>query len=194
MDTIKWNDVYLQLYAYTDQLLKASPWFKKGETDSYLKGKQVHDYIADAIEKHLKAPEKYDPSSGRSLVNYLKIHIIRSLVGNDVKSEENKTSSDILSIEQTDDENEHFVNVEALLPFASALFDQEIDYKNILKEIENELEDDDIAKLIFREVRCNGLNRRDVLEEQNMKESEYDNGMKRLRTVLKNIAKKYDLS
>src|ERR1700744_6202794 len=92
MEAIKWEDIYVQLYAYTDHLLKAYSWFRK-DADSYLKGKQVHDYINDAIEKYLLEPEKYDPSSGRSLVTYLKWHIIRTSVGNDVRSQENKTSS-----------------------------------------------------------------------------------------------------
>src|SRR5665213_911546 len=106
MDAINWDDLYLQLYAYTDHLLKARSWFRKDKTDSYLKGKQVHDYIQDAIEKYLLEPEKYDPSSGRSLVTYLKWHIIRSAVGNDVRSPENQTSSDILSSDSTESNDE----------------------------------------------------------------------------------------
>lgn len=194
MDAINWDDLYLQLYAYTDHLLKARSWFRKDKTDSYLKGKQVHDYIQDAIEKYLLEPEKYDPSSGRSLVTYLKWHIIRSAVGNDVRSPENQTSSDILSSDSTESNDEDsFKNIDALLPFVAAYFGDELDYKNIVKEVEDELQQDEIAKTIFKEVRCQNVDRRVVIRQYNMKESEFDNGMKRLKTVLKRVAKKYEL-
>ncbi len=193
MDSINWDDLYLQLYAYTDHLLKARSWFRKDKTDSYLKGKQVHDYIQDAFEKYLLEPEKYDPSSGRSLVTYLKWHIIRSAVGNDVRSPENQTSSDILSSDGVEDEEDSFKNIDALLPFVAAYFGDELDYKDIVKDVEEELEQDEIAKIIFKEVRCQNVDRRVVIRQYKMKESEFDNGMKRLKTVLKRVAKKYEL-
>jgi len=62
MEPINWEDIYVQLYAYTDKLLKAYTWFRKDQTDSYLKGKQIHDYVAGAIENFLREPDKYDPS------------------------------------------------------------------------------------------------------------------------------------
>jgi len=191
MEPINWEDIYVQLYAYTDQLLKAYSWFRKGKTDSYLKGKQVHDYVAEAIEKYLRAPEKYDPSSGRSLVTYLKWHIIRSSVGNDVRSPENVTSSTLLSADDSVDDDDHFCNIEAFLPFVAASFDQQADYKKILTDIEHELQDDEMAKLIFEEVRCNGMDRRDVIKKHEVTDKDFDNGMKRMKTILKKIAKRY---
>jgi len=191
MEPIIWEDIYVQLYAYTDQLLKAYSWFRKGKTDSYLKGKQIHDYVAEAIEKYLRSPEKYDPSSGRSLVTYLKWHIIRSSVGNDVRSLENMTSSTLISDNDSSDDDDHFCNIEAFLPFVAGSFDQEADYKKILTDIENELQDDAMAKLIFEEVRCNDMDRRDVIKKYEVTDKDFDNGMKRMKTVLKRIAKRY---
>lgn len=192
METINWNDLYIQLYAYTDQLLKNYTWFRKRKTDSYLKGKQIHDYIADAIEKYLLEPEKYDATSGRSILTYLKWHIIRTTIGNDVRSAENKTTVDTLSGPHSDDDNDDKSYIDKFLPFISAHFDDEIDYKTIIKEIERELENDVTAKLIFEEVRCNGNDRRDVIKEHKISEKDFDNGMKRLKTVLKNIAKQFN--
>jgi DNA-directed RNA polymerase specialized sigma24 family protein len=191
MEPIDWEVIYVQLYAYADQLLKAYSWFRKDKTDSYLKGKQAHDYVAEAIEKYLRSPEKYDPSSGRSLVTYLKWHIIRSSVGNDVRSPENKTSSTLLSDADQDDDNDLFSNIEAFLPFVKASFDENVDYKKILKEIENELQDDEMTKLIFEEIRCNGMDRRDVIKKYELSSNDFDNGMKRMKTVLRKIAKQY---
>lgn len=191
MEPINWEDIYVQLFAFTDQLLKAFSWFRKGKTDSYLKGKQVHDYVAEAIEKYLREPEKYDPSSGRSLVNYLKWHIIRTSVGNDVRSPENKTSSTLLAGSDFDEDDDIYSNVEAFLPFVTASFDQNADYKQIIEDIENELRGDEMAKLIFEEVRCNGMDRRDVIKKYDVRGTDFDNGMKRMKTVLRKIAKRY---
>lgn len=193
MDTINWEELYVQLYAFTDHLLKARSWFRKSQTDSYLKGKQVDDYIQDAFEKYLLEPEKYDSSSGRSLANYLKWHIIRSAIGNDVRSPENKTSSDILSGAYGEGDDEAFNNVDALLPFVSVYFGDELDFKNIVKAVEEELQNDEVAKIIFREVRCQGVDRREVIRQYEMEEKDFDNGMKRLRTVLKRVAKRFQL-
>jgi len=190
MEPINWENIYVKLYAYTDQLLKAYSWFRKG-SDSYLQGKQVHDYVAEAIEKYLRSPEKYDPSSGRSLVTYLKWHIIRSSVGNDVRSAENITSSAILSNNDSGEDGDPFCTIEALLPFVEAGFDQQIDYKKVLTDIENELQNDEVAKMIFEEVRCNGMDRRDVIKKYEVTDKDFDNGMKRMKTVLRKIAKRY---
>ena len=195
MESINWEDVYVQLYAYTDHLLKAYSWFRGAKTDSYLKGKQVHDYIADAIEKYLKSPEKFDASYGRSLVNYLKKHIIRSLISNDAKSPENITSSGILSyVNSINEEDDPFINVDALLPIMVANFDREIDCKKILSYIHSEIQDDKIVLLIFEEICFNGSKRREVIHEHNLIEPDFDNGMKRLKTVLNNTAKKFELT
>lgn len=191
MDIINWDELYLQLFAYTDTLLKANTWFRKGKTDSYLEGKQVHDYVAAAIEKYLSEPHKFDPLK-RSLVGYLKLHIIRTLVWNDVKKVENKTTADIeFFFEQNDEDTLN--TLEAILPYANAYFDQQIDHDMILNDIQDEIQADEIVKTIF-EAHCqNGLLRREILIEYNMDSKVFDNGMKRLRTVLKKTAKKYYL-
>jgi len=63
----------------------------------------------------------------------------------------------------------------------------------ILNDIQDEIQADEIVKTIF-EAHCqNGLLRREILIEYNMDSKVFDNGMKRLRTVLKKTAKKYDL-
>lgn len=191
MDTINWDELYLQLFAYTDTLLKANTWFRKGKIDSYLEGKQVHDYVSAAIEKFLSEPQKYDPTK-RSLVGYLKKHIIRSLVWNDVNKAENKTTTDLDFLNNQDDE-ESFNTLEALLPYANAYFDQQIDYDQILNDIKNEIQGDEIVKRIFESHCQNGLLRREILIKYNMDANAFDNGMKRLKTVLKKTAKKYEI-
>ena len=194
MEILDWDDIYAQLYAYTDHLLKAKKWFRKDGADSYLKGKQVHDYISEAIEKHLRHPGKFDSTSNRSLVNYLKLHIIRTLVGNDATSSENRTTDDIFATLKNDvgsDDTQSSLDV--LLPFANAFFDQEIDYQEIVSYVKSELSTDEICGKIFEGICC-GLKRRESIEEYNLTETQFDNGMKRLNTVLRKTAIKYDLT
>lgn len=193
MEPIDWEEIYIQLFAYTDQLLKTYSWFRKDKPDSYLKGKQIEDYVQDAIEKYLLEPEKYDPSSGRSLVTYLKWHIIRSSVGNDARSPENKTSMPVLSGDNSADDDDPFCNIESFLPFVKPAFDENIDYKEILKQIHNDLQGDEMAQIIFEEVRCRGMDRREVIKKHSIEDKDFDNGMKRMNRVLKKVAQKYKL-
>lgn len=194
MEILDWDDIYVQLYTYTDHLLKAKKWFRKDGSDSYLKGKQVHDYISEAIEKHLRRPEKYDNTSNRSLVNYLKLHIILTLVGNDARSPENYKTDDIFSATMKDNEEEDTqFNLDVFLPFAGAFFDQEIDYQEIISHVKSELSTDEICNKIFEGI-CNRLKRRESIEEHFLTEKQFDNGMKRLNTILEKTAVKYDLT
>jgi hypothetical protein len=187
--------LYLQLYAYTDNLLKKKGWFRGGKTDSFLKGKQIHDCVSEAIEKHLTNPEKYDCTTGRSLENYLKLHVIRTLVGNDSKSPENKTSKGISSIVSKNDEGgeEAGSYLDSILPYAEAYFDQEIDSKEIMSFIEQEIAKDKIVEEIYLGIRCYGWKRAMVIKEFNMSENDFDNGMRRMSTILNSVAKKYDI-
>jgi len=187
--------LYLQLYAYTDQLIKKKGWFRGGRTDSFLKGKQIHDYVSEAIEKYLVNPEKYDGSTGRSLENYLKLHIIRTLVGNDAKSPENKTSKSFTSlVSRKDAESEDGDSyLDSILPFAEAYFDQEIDAKEVMGFIELEVAKDKIVEEIYLGIKCYGWKRALVIKEFKMSDNDFDNGMRRLKTILNNTAKKYDI-
>ncbi|MEI6265822.1 MAG: hypothetical protein WCP74_12005 [Sphingobacteriia bacterium] len=194
MEQPNWENIYVKLYAYADQLLKAHSWFRGKGTNSFLQGKQPHDYVAQAIESYLSSPEKYDPSSGRSLCNYLKYHIIRRLISNDAKSLENRsTIQGIDDFQSNNDSENNLSNLESILPIFETFFDQEIDYNHILNEVKKQLKNDSITSLIFDEVRCKGLNRRELIKEHKLQDSEFDNAMKRLNRILKEIAKKYHL-
>jgi hypothetical protein len=185
-----WQEIYLQLYAFADQLLKHYTWFRGKKTDSFLMGKQPHDYAIDAIEKYLIDPEKYD-STKRSLAGYLKKHILRHVVFNDAVSLENKTSKQA-PFTNPDRSDEDFVDL--LLKHPDAGLDSEMDFDKIMAEIEAGVKDDPMASLIFEGTGRNGLKRRQIIEENNITDIDYDNGMKRLKTVLKQVIKKYEIN
>jgi hypothetical protein len=190
-DEIDWGDVFPRLYAYAHYLLEKFVWFRGAGTDVYLEGKTVDDYVYDAIEQYLLNPGKYDPSTGRSLTNYIKYHILLTLIGNDARSQENRRG--VVPVPGTSDEEEGDYSDNILLGVSEALFDQEIDLDKVIADIEKELRSDDIAERIFIGLRLLGYSRKDLIKQTGLSSDEFDNGMRRLNTVLKNTAKKFQL-
>lgn len=192
--SIDWEEIYLSLYAYTYKLVKGHRWFRGKKTASYVAGNTVEDYVYEAIGRYLENPEKYDPASG-TLLNYLKLNLIRSLVSNDVRSAENKVTSNVFAIadEKGEEGEDSGSYLDSVLPYAEAFFDEQVDYESIMKEIEREIAGKPILENIYLGVRSYGMERREVIKEFRMTESDYDNGIRRLTTILNNIAKKYNV-
>lgn len=193
MDTIDWNRIYPQLYAYTESLLESYHWFRTDKTDSYLKGQQVEDYVLEAITRYLTHPEKFDESSGRSLVNYIKRHIILTLVGNDARLTENKVSAPLFVEINSEDEDDESYQLNPELPFCTPGFEKDIDHQTIMSEIEKEVQHDEILKKIFEGYYRDAMTRGEVLKEDCIPPNEYDKGKKRLDTIIRKIARKYDI-
>jgi hypothetical protein len=190
-DETDWDKLYLCLYAYTDGLLRKRRWFRKTEDGSTIKGKQVHDYVSDGIERYLTAPEKYDPSKG-ALDEYIKFNIIRGIVSNDFTSAENKTSLDVLAFVSEEDADTGADYQETILPYVVALIEQQMDYDRIMPCIEEEVKGDAVVENVLLGITMD-LKRREIMEEFEMSEQEYANGIRRLNTIQKNIAKKFHL-
>ncbi|WP_339880799.1 hypothetical protein [uncultured Algoriphagus sp.] len=193
MTESEFDKIYDKLYVYTDFLVKKKKWFRKGKSDSFLKGKEIHDYIMDAVEKYLRFPEKYDLTSGRSLVNYLKVHIIQTLVGNDARSPENKTTSDLFAIYTDEGVDDPSAFLDTILPFLEEHLDDDLDYNTIMKQIEQEVNEDPNAESVFLGLSVFDMKRREIIEEFKMSESEYNNAVRRLNTIKARVAKQYDL-
>lgn len=196
VDTIKdstgdyWEDLYLRLFAYAESLIKSKYWFRSTGSDSFVGGKQIHDYVSEAIEKHLQNPEKYDETRG-SLIDYLRFNLLRSLVSNDIRSSENKLTADVFAANQNEEHNSSYLD--SILPYTEAYFDQQVDYDLIMSEIEKATKGDKTVEEIFLGNCCYGLKRREVIAEFGMSEKDYDNGIRRLGTILERVAKKYNL-
>ncbi len=207
-NSVDWEEVILRLQSYTRSLVSKKGWYRissvvkkdpKNEDENkhestYIKGKEVDDYVYEAIEKYLVNKEKHDPQKG-SLLDYLKYGVIRSLVSNDLVSAENRTSKDVFAHSNNleDDENDNGSYLDSILPYAEAYFDMEIDYTEIMNYVQGEIKGDEILEEIFLGICLNGLKRRDVIEEFNLSEKDFDNGMRRLKTILSRTAKKFDL-
>lgn len=193
MDQKVLEELYEELYIYTDYLIKQKKWFRRG-SDSFLKGKQVHDYVSDAIERYLNEPEKYDESKGRSLLNYLKLHVIRNLVRNDSNSSENQSTLDVFAHSSSDNgEDSESSYLDSVLPFLDAFFPDEIDYNDIMSYVEGQVEEDKDIENIFLGLCVYDLKRREIIKEFDMSEGQYNNGLRRLKTILKNTATEFNL-
>lgn len=187
-----WKEIILRLQAYTLMLVKDKGWFRGSETGVYISGKEIDDYVFEAIGRYLKNPEKHDPSK-RTLVEYLKKHIIRTLVNNDLVSAENQTSTDLSFFEsENEDDGSSDTFTDAIQPNMDAYYDDEIDYDNIMNFIESETKGDEFVENIFLGLNC-GMKRADIIDEFRMSPSDYDNAMRRLITIRKKAALKYHI-
>lgn len=193
-EIIDWEEVILKLQVFTRSCVEGKGWFRGGKTKTYLSGKEINEYVIGAIEEYLWNPQKYDSTKG-SLIDFLNYSIIRRLVSNDLVSKENRTTQDVFSVAENleEDEDDNGSYLDRTLPFTSAFFDQEIDYNEVMDFIENEIKGKVIEENIFLAVYSYGMKRREVIAEFSMTESEYDNGIRRLKTVFAAAAVKYDL-
>ncbi|MBK7965753.1 MAG: hypothetical protein IPK10_11030 [Bacteroidetes bacterium] len=191
---IDWEEVILRLQTLTRSLAKGKGWFRGVETTVYLKGKEIDDYVFEAIEIHLRNPEKFEPNKG-SFIKYLFYSIIRNLVRYDLVSAENRTTNDVFAYQNdNEDEDNSAPYLDAILPYAEVFFDQEIDFKEVMSYIESEAKGDAIVENIFLGLSGYGLKRAEIIKEFNMTPVEYDNGMRRLITIRNKAAKKYDIN
>lgn len=189
-----WEELYTCLYVFTDKWLQSRQWFRKTSDKTYLKGKQPHDYVTDAIEKYYNCPEKFNPEKG-TLLGYLKYNIIRSLVSNDVTSPENLKSKDIQAHKQNEDNSEDsdMVYAELIIPYAENFFDDEIDYNTIVAYVEQEISGRNVEEAIFIG-HIDGLKRGEIIKEFGLTEKEYNNGVRRLDTVLNKTINNFRLN
>lgn len=194
MEDPDWEDIILKLHSYTIGLIKGKTWFRGKDPGSYLKGKEVDDYVYEAIGRYLEKPEKFDPEKG-TLVDFLKFSVIRSLIANDLRSDENKTTKDVFGIaDGLDDEDSASNYLESVLPYVEAFFDQQVDYDNVIASIADNVQGENDVEQIFVSIYGYGMKRREVIKEFGMSEETYDNAFRRLKTIIKNTVKKFDLT
>jgi hypothetical protein len=109
-------------------------------------------------------------------------------------SAENQTSTDLFAFESANEYDESSDTfADAILPKLDAYYDDEIDYENIMNFIESETKGDKFLENIFLGLNC-GMKRAEIIEEFGMSPSDYDNAMRRLITIRKKAAQKYNIS
>lgn len=182
------------LYAYGFKLYKSLYQSEINE-----RGKSYKDYVIQALENRLREIDGYDPSKG-PLEYFLKYHIIRRALYNDLPpavkkeymewQEKAKVSEAPLILPQP-------VAVQEVANEELAFFTlSEGDRATLFTEIERLIGNDDVVKRIYVAVAHNSFNfgdRAEICEAYNMTEKEFDNGKRRLRTILRNAFKSLKL-
>ncbi|RAK61995.1 hypothetical protein [Hymenobacter edaphi] len=185
-----WGELYQCLFTFTHKLLKKKHWFRGTSDGSSIKGKEVHDYVDDALALYFANPEKHDPKKG-SLADYINFNIIRTLVRNDAVSAENRKTLDLF-VDNPDEEEAGSTYLESMLSYTEALIDQQMDYDAVIAYIEQQAQDDSVVESILLGLNMD-LKRREIMKEFNIEAREYDNGKRRLETILKNTASKFQI-
>lgn len=189
VDDVDWEGTLLQLTAFAHSLASSYDWFRGEDTSVFRGGKESVDYATEAITRFLKAPEKFDPERG-DFLKYLKYSIVRNLVGNDAKSDENSHTDDIYKWDDGDDENSVSYS-ERMMPLVAASFPDDIDYEAIRDYVQKEIAGDTEMEEVFLGTYLEGMNRADVIKDFNMSDQTYDNAHRRLKTVFKKAAKHF---
>ena len=190
---IDWSDkkVYRQLYAAALRMLRLKAWARGENTDVYLHGKMADDYVQDAICKYIQEQDKYDPSFNRTRVNYIKHHILQSLITADARREENLTSAVVKEYPSNENGDDASFRTESLLIIEEYL-GEEIDYDIIMARIAEEIKGDQVMENIFLG-QCSDLQPREIMEEFQISQKNFHNGKRRLGTVISNIANEFHL-
>lgn len=189
-NAIKWDEIIVSVEAFARKLLKCKKWFRGDNTEVFLKGKELNDYVYEAIGIFLKNKEKYDPTRG-TLINFINFYILRLLIYKDSVNDENKETKDISLYFDNDEDRGDYI--EAILPCLEAFFDEDMDFKLIMSELEASVKHEEVVEQILLGRSGFGLKRREIIKEFGMSEKEYDNGNRRLQTIINRIISKYTI-
>jgi len=189
---IDWEEILLKLTAFTRSWVKGKSWFRGGNTTSFIMGKEVDDYVQEAIWRYLQNPEKFDPSKGE-LFEYLAYNLVRSFVSNDLRKKENNSTDDVFAEDGQDSTDESSTSyADRVLPYTAALFPDDIDYASIKDFIEKAIDGDKGVENIFLGLYTYDMKRRDIINEFNMTPADYDNAMRRLTTIMNRAATNFN--
>jgi hypothetical protein len=125
-------------------------------------------------------------------LNYVREHVLRSLITGDARLKENETSIPIGRFEPDESDDEEAAFQKWALPVVEAYFGEEIDYQTIMSRAEEAVKEDAVMETIFVG-QCCDLKPREIMEQFNISKQDFHNGKRRLGTTLLKIAKEYHL-
>lgn len=148
------------------------------DTLSTIKNKSdlSYDFAMEAIKKYLERPNNFNPKRNPDLVKYLKYYILRQLISNFRKSKSH-LNEDIV------EENNYMGLFDIYIK--DYLIDDAIDYDNLINKIKSSIKDDKLVKNIFELRIVKEFKRKEICEKLNIRSSEFDNGFRRLKTIVK---------
>jgi hypothetical protein len=188
----EWNNIIIQLKAFIESMIEKRSFFRGSSSDSYLKGKEADDYVLETIHMFIENPEKYNPTKG-SLIKFLKYYLARNIVGKDFRSKENKVSQEFNEFTIDEDDSSIISYEESVYIAIYEFFEDQLDFKKIVDDLINEIGSDILAENVLFGL-INGYKPREVMSEFNMTDNEYNNALRRLKTIQKSIALKNNYS
>lgn len=191
MEEIDFENIYIQLFAYGDQLLKAFALFQKEKPIFSLKGTEIHQYVIETIEKYLREPKEFK-SNADGLVNYLKGYLLHSIYSNYKNSATDQILSDFSR--RAEDSSINGVELslnDLMINSVWTECDPNVDYDAIMLEIVKEIKNDEVMKLIFEEVNVKTKKQRNLIPSSKFAENEYDVAMNGLNVILNKVYKRY---
>lgn len=182
------------LYAYSRGLYN-----RFYNTEVNHEGKSFKDYVHDAIEKHLRGKDKFDASRG-TLNFHLKMNVIRRDIVNDLPLEVRKAYQKRKEATPEEEEMIHiiqevqaYIDPEDLPSVDFAL--ESFDNARIFKAIEDEINDDVVERIYLAVVqdKYQFNEREEICTEYDMSTADFDNGKRRLLTIVRRVFKKFDI-
>lgn len=183
------------LYAFSRDFYKR---FYKSEFNH--KNKGFKDYVQDALEKHLRGKDNFDPLKGK-LDYHLKYNVIRQMIVNDLPLEVRKSYEQSRKSTSPDEGMIHIIQeVHAYidpedLPFVDFGLEN-MDSPVIFKAIEEEIKGKEVEEKIYLAIvqdKYQFPERQEICAEYEIEPADFDLGKKRFLTVVRRVFKKFDI-
>lgn len=185
----QWRELTRNLHAF------AVDWYRRYyRAEANERGKSPKDYVNDAIEKHIRGEDNYDPNRG-ALEKHLKYNVIRRAIYNDLPPGVKKDNK---AARESSFQESNLLQQAArpIKPFVEPL-GLGLDQKLIFGEIEKEVSGDNVLEQIYLAV-CHDTfelsDRKEICEECGLTPDEFDNGARRFKTVLKRVFTKLQIT
>jgi DNA-directed RNA polymerase specialized sigma24 family protein len=178
-DDLGWKEIIIKLTAFAEDQVTWYTWFRG--KNALPMGYTAEDFVQETILRYLANPAKYNPAKG-GFLKYLKYSILRRLVYNLSTLAENELSTDLFGLDGTDEDGvskyENYLPVEVL--------DTEgINFDELMNKIIEQIDGKTILENIFEGLYMHDLKRSEICKKYNLSETEYNNGVRRLGTILK---------
>jgi hypothetical protein len=178
-----WLEVINRLRAFAEDQISIYSWFR-GE-NALPQGYTADDFTQEAILRYCENPSIYNPGRGKFLA-FLKYYFLKRLVYNMSRLMENAQTTDIYPMSSEDEEDDN-VSYEDYLPATVLDIEGQIDHDEYINLIIEKIDGETLLEKIFEGIFINNLKRREICQQYQMSEQDYDNAVRRLNTIIKTV-------
>jgi len=171
------EELNVKLIAYAYARLRHLNWGHQHE--GTIKGKEANDYVQEAISLALTGERKWNKSKYPEFLNFLK-GITSSLISNDIKSPENKTSSST-PLQKLEELNSTAIILN--LPSTDLILianEMKVSIKAAVEKLDN---DPKVPLVLIFDAQVAGMRPREIMNILELEPTIVRNAMKRIRRV-----------